>query len=218
MAKITVLFQGDSITDCGRANCGGAGFSNFGLGPGYAGMIAARLMCDRPDIDWEFINRGISGNRIVDLYARWKADCINLNPDVVSILIGVNDTWHRFASDNGVGVPRYTFFYHELLHWTHEKMPKTRFVLLDPFVCSHVGDRKEFVEELTGRRLAISKLAEEFDAIHIPLQSVFDAAFKRAPEEYWAADGVHPTPAGHQLITDAWLEATRSLFPTPAYI
>ena len=67
----TVLFQGDSITDCGRANCGGAGFDPRGLGPGYPGMIAARLGCDRPDVEWNFINRGISGNRIVDLYARW---------------------------------------------------------------------------------------------------------------------------------------------------
>ena len=75
MSKFTVLFQGDSITDCGRATCGGAGFDNRGLGPGYPGMIAARLACDRPDVDWQFINRGISGNRIVDLYARWKADC-----------------------------------------------------------------------------------------------------------------------------------------------
>ena len=94
MKKITVLFQGDSVTDCGRNNCGGEGFDNMGLGPGYPGMIAARLACDRPDIEWNFINRGISGNRIVDLYARWKADCINLSPDILSILIGVNDTWH----------------------------------------------------------------------------------------------------------------------------
>ena len=123
MSKFTVLFQGASITDCGRATCGGAGFDNRGLGPGYPGMIAARLACDRPDVDWQFINRGISGNRIVDLYARWKADCINLAPDVLSILIGVNDTWHEVHYNNGVEVPRYARFYRELLTWTRDALP-----------------------------------------------------------------------------------------------
>lgn len=212
MSRFTVLFQGDSITDCGRATCGGAGFNNNGLGPGYPGMIAARLMCDRPDLEWEFINRGISGNRIVDLYARWKADCLNLKPDVLSLLIGVNDIWHHLSSNNGVGVSRYARFYRELLTWTREELPTVRFVLLDPFVCPNLPGRAEFVDDLVERRKVVSALANEFGAVHIPLQEIFNAAFQRAPEAYWAADGVHPTPAGHQLITDAWLEAAAPLF------
>lgn len=212
MSKFTVLFQGDSITDCGRATCGGAGFDNRGLGPGYPGMIAARLACDRPDVDWQFINRGISGNRIVDLYARWKADCINLAPDVLSILIGVNDTWHEVHYNNGVEVPRYARFYRELLTWTRDALPAVRFVLLDPFVCPHVSGRDAFVPELIDRRKVVAELAKEFNAVHIPLQDIFNEAFKRAPEAHWSADGVHPTPAGHQLITDAWLKATPQLF------
>ena len=212
MKKITVLFQGDSVTDCGRNNCGGAGFNNQGLGPGYPGMIAARLACDRPDIEWNFINRGISGNRIVDLYARWKADCINLAPDILSILIGVNDTWHHFGSNNGVEVPRYARFYRELLIWTREALPQIKFILMDPFVCPDVNDRNVFVPELIERRKVIAELAEEFNAIHIPLQDLFDQAFTRAPQAHWAADGVHPTPAGHQLITDAWIQAAKNLF------
>ena len=86
MPSYIVLFQGDSITDCGRRNCGGEGFDAHGLGPGYPAMVAARLQCDRPELEWNFINLGISGNRIVDLYARWKADCLNLHPDVVTQL------------------------------------------------------------------------------------------------------------------------------------
>ncbi len=207
MGKTTVLFQGDSITDCGRLTCGGSGFSNGGLGAGYPGMIAARLMCDHPETEWDFINRGIGGNRIVDLYARWKTDCLNLNPDWLSILIGVNDTWHRFGSNNGVEVPRYARFYRELLTWTRECLPHIKFILMDPFVCPGLPDRAQFVEELTERRKVVAELAREFNAIHIPLQKLFDEAFTRAPEAYWAADGVHPTPAGHQLITDAWLKA-----------
>lgn len=212
MSRFTVLFQGDSITDCGRTTCGGAGFSNSGLGPGYPGMIAARLMCDRPDHEWEFINRGISGNRIVDLYARWKADCLNLKPDVLSLLIGVNDVWHHLTSNNGVEVPRYARFYRELLTWTREELPDIRFVLLDPFVCPNLPDRAKFVDDLIERRKIVSALAGEFGAVHIPLQEIFNGAFQRAPEAYWAADGVHPTPAGHQLIADAWLKAAAPLF------
>ncbi len=212
MSHCTVLFQGDSVTDCGRATCGGAGFDNHELGPGYPGMIAARMMCDRPEIDWQFINRGISGNRIVDLYARWKKDCINLCPDILSILIGVNDTWHHFGSNNGVEVPRYARFYRELLTWTREALPAVRFILLDPFVCPGLSDRAKFVPELCERRKVVAELAKEFDAVHIPLQEIFDDAFQRAPEAYWAADGVHPTPAGHQLIADAWLRAAVPLF------
>ena len=212
MKKITVLFQGDSVTDCGRNNCGGAGFDNMGLGPGYPGMIGARLTCDRTDIEWNFINRGISGNRIVDLYARWKADCINLSPDILSILIGVNDTWHHFARNNGVEVPRYARFYHELLAWTREALPQVRFILMDPFVCPDVNGRNVFVPELIGRRKVIAELAKEFNAVHIPLQDIFDQAFTRAPQAHWAADGVHPTSAGHQMITDAWIQAAEKLF------
>ena len=212
MKKLTVLFQGDSVTDCGRNNCGSAGFNSLGLGPGYPGMVAARLTCDRPDIEWNFINRGISGNRIVDLYARWKADCINLAPDILSILIGVNDTWHHFGNNNGVEVPRYARFYRELLTWTREALPQIKFILMDPFVCPDVNDRNLFVPELIERRKVVAELAKEFNAVHIPLQDIFDQAFTRAPQAHWAADGVHPTPAGHQLITDAWIQAANKLF------
>lgn len=212
MKKITVLFQGDSVTDCGRNSCSGSGITANGIGPGYPGMIAAKLNCDRTDIEWNFINRGISGNRIVDLYARWKADCINLAPDILSILIGVNDTWHHFGSNNGVEVPRYARFYRELLTWTREALPQVKFILMDPFVCPDVNERSLFVPELIERRKVVAELAKEFGAVHIPLQDLFDQAFKRAPQSHWAADGVHPTPAGHQLITDAWIQAAKDLF------
>ncbi len=212
MKKYTVLFQGDSITDCGRMTCGGAGYDNGGLGPGYPGMVASRLLYDRPEVEWKFINLGISGHRIVDLYARWKRDAINLAPDVISILVGVNDTWHHFASNNGVEVPRYARIYREILTWTREALPNVKFVLMDPFLCPDLGDYDDYIPELIERRKVVYQLAQEFDAIHIPLQGLFNAAFKRAPQSYWTVEGVHPTPAGHQLITDAWLEATKELF------
>ena len=208
MSAYTVLFQGDSITDCGRNNCGGAGFDAHGMGPGYPGLIAARLLCDRPEIEWNFINLGISGNRVVDLYARWKIDCINHRPDVVSILVGVNDTWHEFNRHNGVEVPRYARIYRELLTWTRQELPDVNFVLLDPFLCPEVGDRYPMAADVAARREVVEKLAAEFGAAHIRTQELFDAAAKRAPMAHWSADGVHPTPAGQQLIADAWIAAT----------
>ena len=208
MSSYTVLFQGDSITDCGRRNCGGEGFDCHGMGPGYPGMIAARLACDRPEVEWKFINLGVSGNRIVDLYARWKADCINLRPDVLSILVGVNDTWHEFNRRNGVEVPRFARIYRELLSWTRQELPDVRFVLLDPFLCSEVNDRRPMAADVAARREVVAELAKDFGAVHIKLQELFDTAAKRAPQAHWSADGVHPTPAGQQLIADAWIAAT----------
>jgi len=209
---MTILFQGDSITDCGRTTCGGAGYNSKGLGPGYPCLIASRLACDFPQMDLQFINLGISGHRIVDLYARWKADCINLKPDVVSILIGINDTWHEVSRQNGVEVPRYARFYEEMITWTKACLPNVTFVLMDPFVCPGLPDRAPFVDDVAARDKVVADLAKKYGCIHVPLQEVFNDAFKRAPQEYWAADGVHPTPAGHQLITDAWLKATAHLF------
>ena len=130
-----ILFQGDSVTDCGRGNSGGCGYEQGAMGPGYPGLVKSRLSCDRPNDGFEFVNLGISGNRIVDLYARWRADCLNHEPDVVSILVGVNDSWHE-QNRNGVEVSRAVRIYNELLDWTVEKLPAVKFVLLEPFTRS----------------------------------------------------------------------------------
>lgn len=209
----TVLFQGDSVTDCGRLTTGGAGFSNNGLGPGYPGMIAARLLCDRPDVSWNFINRGISGNRIVDLYARWKIDALNLKPDLLSILIGVNDTWHHHASNNGVEVERAERIYREILTWTKQVLPGIRLILMEPFTFDTGTLPKEGLRDVAKRGKFVKKLAKEFKAVYLPCQSILNDALARAPMTYWLVDGVHPTPAGHQLLTDAWLKAAQPLLP-----
>ena len=213
MTKTTILFQGDSITDCGRAACGGAGFDSKGLGPGYPGMIAARLACDRPGVEWDFINRGISGNRVVDLYARWKIDALNLKPDFLSILIGVNDTWHEFGSPNGVEIPRYERFYRELIEWTQRELPSVKLVLLEPFVLCFGAVSDPWLPEIAERARIVRTLAEEYSALFVPLQDLFSEAAKKAPPSHWLVDGVHPTAAGHQLIADAWLRAVSPLLP-----
>ena len=131
-----------------------------------------------------------------------------MRPDVVSILIGVNDTWHEFSHGNGVEPQRYERIYREILDWTRRELPHVRFVLMDPFLCPEVGDCRAMVPEIAVRREIVSGLAADFGAVHIALQVLFDAASERAPQSKWSADGVHPTPSGQQLIADAWIAAT----------
>lgn len=202
-----ILFQGDSITDCGRNTTNG---STLSIGQGYAMLITAELGYKYPN-EYEFVNRGISGNRIVDVYSRIKADAWNLNPDVFSMLIGVNDVWHELGNENGVDAVRYENMYRTLVRETIERFPKIKMVVLEPFVLkSSATEEKweEFKSEVELRSAAAKKVADEYNLIFIPLQEKFDLAAKSTNDtSYWLADGVHPTPAGHKLIADAWLDA-----------
>lgn len=206
MTKYTILFQGDSITDCGRSREENLPIG-VGLGVGYPNLIAARLLASRTDIEWNIINRAISGNRVVDLYARWKLDALNLNPDLISIMIGVNDTWHEKARQNGVEVPRYARIYRELLQWTRDTLPNVKLVLMEPYVHVFGAVDQTWVDEINQRRDVVKQLAADFNAIFIPSQTILDKALERAPQEHWTKDGVHPTLAGHQLFADEWLKA-----------
>ena len=205
-----VLFQGDSITDCGRHR--EAVEPNVGLGSGYAMLAGGRLLADHPEKKIQVYNRGIGGNRVVDLYARWKVDALNMRPDVLSILIGVNDTWHAFGSNNGVGVERYGRIYHEILTWTKQALPEIKIVLCEPFVLEFGAVANEWLEEIDDRRKIVKNLSKEFDLPFVPIQSVLNDALKQAPPKYWLNDGVHPSLAGHQLIADQWMKATKDFF------
>lgn len=209
----TILFQGDSITDCGRSREAAAAPNDLlGLGQGYAMMAAAELLSTRPADCLRVFNRGVSGNRVVDLYARIQGDILNLKPDVLSILIGVNDTWHGKNPDwsNGVAIPKYERIYRDLLNEVREALPNVKFVLCEPFVLRCGVVRDDWVGEIDGRRAAVAKLAKEFGAVLVPFQSMFDEAINQAPPEHWAADGVHPSAAGHLLMAKCWLEKTAS--------
>ena len=213
--SLNVLFQGDSITDAGRSRETTLP-PNAGLGVGYPLFIAGRALNVLADRDLSFYNRGISGNRVVDLYARWKVDALNLSPDVISILIGVNDTWHEFGSNNGVEVDRYEKIYRMLLAWTRERLPQVKIVLCEPFVLPIGAVGEAWLPEIAARQQVVKGLVEEFKTVFVPLQQMFDEALERAPAAHWLADGVHPTPAGHVLIADAWLATAGELigFPT----
>lgn len=201
-----ILFMGDSITDVGKNATAG---SCTPIGQGYALITSAYLGAKYPE-KFTFVNNGISGNRIVDLYARIKADVWNHEPDVLSILIGVNDVWHEIGWRNGVGAERFERVYRMFLEDTKKALPGIRFMILEPFVLkgsATEGEWERFRGETELRAAAAKKVSEEFGAVYIPLQKMFDEAAEIAAPSYWLADGVHPTPAGHQLIANRWIDA-----------
>lgn len=202
-----ILFQGDSITDAGR-NRETLPESNAGFGVGYAALAAARILGDHLGNEYNVINRGISGNRVVDLYARWKVDCLNLNPDVLSILIGVNDTWHEKSErKNGVEVERYAMIYDMLLDWTVKTLPEIKLVLMEPFVLETGAVTADWLPEIAERAVVVKKLAEKYNAVFIPCQQIVnDAAAKAGAFDLILRDGVHPSVMGHQILADAWLK------------
>lgn len=210
-----LLFQGDSITDCGRNREHPGPNSGETLGRGYAYFTAATLLADLPggpSGSLQVFNRGIAGNKVTDLAERWKHDCLDLRPTVVSILIGVNDTWHgtgKGQPDKGVPVDRYENVYRKLLADTRAALPEVRLVLCEPFVlrCGAVTDA--WFPEIDQRRAIVRSLAEEVGAVFVPFQDAFDAATKKAPANYWAPDGVHPSLAGHMLMARTWCQAVR---------
>lgn len=195
---IKVLFQGDSITDVGRCRD-----YDPHSGAGYPTLVAARLAYEAPGA-YECVNRGISGDRVVDLYARWRTDALNLNPDIISILIGVNDVWHDLDGRwNGVEAERFEQVYDMLLSYTEQKRPNTRVIILEPF-CLHGTATDQnwdyFSKEVPLRAEAARRVAEKHGCTFIPLQKDFDEACKIAPASHWLMDGVHPNAAGHELI------------------
>ncbi|AIQ73823.1 SGNH/GDSL hydrolase family protein [Paenibacillus odorifer] len=195
-----ILFQGDSITDWGRNHEDASS-----LGVGYAMMVAARLGYLYPEKNLTFINRGIGGNRIVDLQGRWDKDCLDLKPTWVSIYIGINDTWRRFDSGEETTPKQFEASYRDLIKRTQKSLD-AKLVLIEPFVLPVPEDRRTWRQDLDPKIHIVRELAREYGAPLVPLDGLFAAASVKAEPAYWAYDGVHPTPAGHALIADAWLK------------
>ncbi|MCO5945439.1 SGNH/GDSL hydrolase family protein [Mucilaginibacter flavidus] len=203
----TFLFQGDSITDGNRSRNTDW---NHVLGHGYAYLIAARLWYQLPKKGFHFFNRGISGNTVMDLAARWADDTIAIKPDVLSILIGVNDTMHAVGGDKRFTVESYENDYRALLTQTKQQLPQVELVICEPFILpvGRVKDKwVDYKREVTGRQQVAKKLAAEFNAIFVPLQDSFNqSAAKYPPAEYWMWDGIHPMPNGHELFAREWIK------------
>ena len=212
MSKV-ILFQGDSITDCGRNREDIAS-----TGVGYVHMVKGQLGCEYPG-EYEFVNKGISGNRIVDVYARIKADIINLKPDYMSLLIGVNDVWHELGGfHNGVSAEKFEKIYNMLITEILDELPDIKILIMEPFVLEASAtvatevepERWEYFRTEVPKRAAVAKrIAEKYNLPFVALQDIFDDACKQASASYWLSDGVHPTPMGHWLIKNEWIKAFR---------
>lgn len=205
-----ILFQGDSITDAGRSR--DVNRDDL-VGRGYPVLVKASLGFENPN-EYEFINRGVSGDRVVDLYARIKMDILNLKPDVMSILIGVNDVWHEIVDCNGVDAEKYYKVYSMLIEEIKQELPDIKIMILEPFVLKASATEEEwdrFLTETKKRAQMAKKVAEKFNLTFVPLQDGFDALTKKAPSSYWLRDGVHPTAMGHEYIKTQWLKAFRNL-------
>jgi lysophospholipase L1-like esterase len=204
-----ILFQGDSITDCYRnrkeedkAN------DQSQLGAGYVLFTSASILANHADKNLKIYNRGISGNKVFQLAERWNKDCIDLRPNLVSILIGVNDFWHT-RTHNYDGTPAtYEADYRKLIERTQKYLPTAKIVICEPFII-HGGSALDdsWEPNFAVYRKIARTLADNLGLTFVPFQSVFNEALKKAPSAYWGQDGVHPSMAGAQLMAQAWLKA-----------
>lgn len=204
----TILFQGDSITDAGRDRKTAAQpNAASALGNGYPLLVASALLDEQPEHGWRFFNRGVSGNKVPDLDARWQQDTIDLAPDVLSILVGVNDYWHKRLTGYTGTVADFESQYDALLARTKAALPAVQLVILEPFVLRVGAVDATWFPEFDERRAVAARVAKRAGATWIPLQDRFTQAAAKTGPAYWLGDGVHPTPAGHELIARAWREA-----------
>lgn len=201
-----VLFLGDSITDTGRSY-----LIRGSMGEGYPAIVAEMLPALLPEHNLQFMNKGVSGNRISDLKRRFHRDCLALLPfpTVVSVLIGINDTWRIFDMGLASPIEQYEQIYAELLERIREKNRFTRLILLAPYVLEDCEEKRAWVEDVAARREATKRMAQRFGARCVDLQQLFDAEMARTQNGplYYTVDGVHPTRAGHELIARHWIAA-----------
>lgn len=210
----TVLFQGDSITDCYRLRDNDKADEDNFLGMGYPTLVKGRLGLDNPN-EYKFLNRAYSGDRIVDVYARHRRDIINHAPDYMSLLIGVNDVWHELDWKNGVNAERYEQFYRMLLDDLFTALPGLKVMLMEPFYLpgSATGSNEEnltrgdvFAREVLLRAEIVKKVAEDYKLEFVPLQREISAAASIAGNSAILIDGVHPTAIGHEIIAREWMK------------
>ena len=205
-----ILFQGDSITDSGRKKDDSNYNNPTSLGSGYVVQAAGDLLLDYADKGLKIYNKGISGNKVYQLAERWDADCLQIKPNLLSILIGVNDYWHKHNGKYDGTVEIYNNDFRALLNRTKAALPQVKLIIMEPYALKGIKAVDDtWYPEFDEYRFAAKQIAKEFNAQFIPLQTVFDEATKVAPGEYWSADGVHPTLAGAKLIAHAWTKVVK---------
>jgi len=195
-----VLFQGDSITDWGRDHRDPAS-----LGHGWVAIAAALAGARRPDLELSFLNRGVSGDTAALVRARWERDALALEPTVVSLLVGVNDTWRRYDQGRVTSTEAYEEDYRAVLDVTRERLG-ARIVLVEPFLLPLTPEQKAWREDLDPRIDVVRRLATEYRTRLLAADRLFAEASEAAGAEHWTTDGVHLTPAGNGLLAEAWLD------------
>jgi len=201
-----ILFQGDSITDANRTRSRIGPNSPDGLGFGYVRKIADSLIENYPDHYIQLYNRGVSGDRIQDMKNRWEADSLRLLPDILSILIGVNDTWNQVMLGMGSDPEQYQAMFHKILTETRQSLPYTRLVLCEPFLLLTGEVTRDWSADITRRQDYVQDLADEFNAVFVPFQSALNQATQQVSPDHLLEDGVHPTDRGHQVLADCWMK------------
>lgn len=200
-----VLFQGDSITDCGRDR-----EDISSLGAGYPNVVSKMYSLMFPNTKVTFVNKGISGNRVKDLLERYEEDFKAIKPDFLSILIGVNDTWRRYDSNDPTSTEDYEAGYRELLTKIKKDIPDCKIILIEPFLLNSLPDRATWREDLDPKILVARKLAKEFADYYIPMDGIYA---KLEVEQYTCKeiteDGVHPSPLGHAILAEEYIKTLR---------
>ncbi len=204
-----ILFQGDSITDAGRKREDETTPNKQSmLGNGYAMFASAHLLADNGEKKLQIYNRGISGNKVYQLRERWEKDCMEIKPDILSILIGVNDYWHKKSGKYDGDLGKYDADYRDLIAYTKMHLPETKIVICEPFIIAGGKALDETWEsEFSGYRTVAKQISKDYKTVFVPFQKVFNEALKKAPVEYWGQDGVHPSMAGAQLMAEAWIKS-----------
>ncbi|MEG2088344.1 MAG: SGNH/GDSL hydrolase family protein [Angelakisella sp.] len=198
----TVLFQGDSVTDCSRSRT-----DLSDLSAGYPGKIATSYNTLFAENNIKFINRGVSGNRTIDLLTRYEEDFKAIRPDFVSILIGINDTWRRYDSNDETTAEQYEKNYEELLLRLKKDLPHTKIMMIEPFVMQVQPGQRAWREDLDPKIHAGRRLANRFADYYLPMDGIFAGLqTKGFAPNLLAADGVHPTSMGHAVIANAYLK------------
>ena len=213
--RLRILFQGDSITDAGRDRSS-IQSNDFlkGMGNGYALLAASNLLVDYPTTDWHSYNRGVSGDKVFQLRDRWEKDCLDLQPDVLSIHIGVNDFWHTLTHNYNGTVETYEKDFLNLLERTQSNFSKIKLIIGEPFVVlgGTAIDTEAWIPTFRAYQKAAADIATQMGATFIPYQQIFDTAVADQGVAYWCPDGVHPSLAGSALMAKAWTEALHKAY------
>lgn len=201
-----ILFMGDSITDAGRywQDEGVNPEHESSLGDGYANMVATTLQIQYPDLKLKFFNRGIGGNKASDLKERWQTDCLDLKPDVLTLMIGINDTWSFFAGGDEVTAAEFEEHIEAIIKKTIDEC-QTKIVIIEPFLLPYSYGSDDWRADFSAKIQVLRKVARKYQLGYIPLDGLFAEAATVVPMCELVSDGVHPTIKGHRLMAKALL-------------